>query len=105
MRRSVKTKKAKAIIVATNIDESTTQGGLNDKVTEILGFAKENDIPVLYSMTTRKLGKSLRKPKTGKYKAKKQRSEHREWSPVVSISITPPSFKPDLLPLSRSPLF
>ena len=87
MRRSVKTKKAKAIIVATNIDESTTQGGLNDKVTEILGFAKENDIPVLYSMTTRKLGKSLRKPKTG------------------NISITPPSFKPDLLPLSRSPLF
>ena len=78
MRRSVKTKKAKAIIVATNIDESTTQGGLNDKVTEILGFAKENDIPVLYSMTTRKLGKSLRKPKTGKYKAKKRalRMEH-----------------------------
>ena len=64
VRRSVKTGKAKAVIVATNIDESKTEGGLNDKISEILTFAKENDIPVLYSMTMRRLGKSVRKPKT-----------------------------------------
>ena len=34
----------------------------------------------------------------------KRRSEHRKWSTVVSISITPLSFKPVSLSLSRSPL-
>ena len=38
----------------------------------------------------------------GKYS--KRRSEHREWSSVVKISIPPPSFKPVLLSLYRSPL-
>ena len=64
VRRSVKTKKSKAVIVATNIDESSSQGGLNDLVGEILKLARDNEIPVIYSMTSRRLGKSLRKPKT-----------------------------------------
>ena len=37
-------------------------------------------------------------------KYSKRRSAHREWSTVVDISIRPSSFKPVLLPLSRSPL-
>ena len=40
---------------------------------------------------------------TGKYF--KPKSEYREWSTVVEISMTPPSFKPVSLTLSRSPLF
>jgi len=40
--------------------------------------------------------------KEGKYS--KRRSEHREWSTVVDISMTPPSSKPISLFLSRSPL-
>ena len=38
-------------------------------------------------------------------KIKKRRSEHREWSTVVSILFTLLSFKPVSLSLSRSPLF
>ena len=34
----------------------------------------------------------------------KRRSEHREWSTVVDISLTPPSFKPVSLYFLRSPL-
>ena len=37
---------------------------------------------------------------SGKYS--KRRSEHREWSTVVKISIPPPSFKPVSMSLSRS---
>ena len=37
-------------------------------------------------------------------KYSKRRSEHRKWSTVVDISITPLSFKPVSLSLSRSPL-
>ena len=38
----------------------------------------------------------------GKYS--KRRSEHREWSTVVDISILPPSFKPVLLSFLHSPV-
>ena len=44
-----------------------------------------------------------KKEREGKFKSK--RSEHREWSTVVDISIPPPSFKPVSLYFSRSPLF
>ena len=53
--------------------------------------------------STFRLNLSCTPPYNGKYF--KPKSEYREWSTVVEISMTPPSFKPVSLFLSRSPLF
>ena len=62
--RGVRTKRAKAVIVATDIEESPTDGGLDSRVRGIIGMAEEHDIPVIYSLTRRRLGKALKKVKT-----------------------------------------
>jgi ribosomal protein L7Ae-like RNA K-turn-binding protein len=64
VKKSLKTKKAKAVIIATNIEESKTAGGLDDRVLEIIRLAKENNTPIMYSMTKRRLGKCGNKPNT-----------------------------------------
>lgn len=62
--RGVRTKRARAVIVATDIEESPTEGGLDSRVRGIISMAEEHSIPVIYSLSRRKLGKSLKKVKT-----------------------------------------
>ena len=59
--RAAKGKAAKCVIVATNIDEGKSSGGLDETVQKILGFSRENQIPVVFALRRRTLGKSLGK--------------------------------------------
>eukprot|EP00949_MAST-11_sp_MAST-11-sp1_P003822 g3822.t1 len=61
VRRAVKSGKAQAVIVATNIDEGKIEGGLDDRTREILETAKEKEILVVFSLRLRSLGKALGK--------------------------------------------
>ena len=49
--RSVKTGKAKAVVVSRNIDEGSAKGGLDEKVTGIIEAAEELGMAVLYVTT------------------------------------------------------
>jgi len=86
VRRSVKTKKARAIVVAINIEDSKTKGGLNDRISEIINLAKENETPIMYSMTTRRLGKSLGKPKTACVSVLSGDGAHAELKETISMT-------------------
>ena len=59
--RAAKGKAAKCVIVATNIDEGKSSGGLDETVQKILDFSRENQIPVVFALRRRTLGKSLGK--------------------------------------------
>eukprot|EP00743_Colponemidia_sp_Colp-15_P009150 GILK01009984.1.p1 GENE.GILK01009984.1~~GILK01009984.1.p1 ORF type:complete len:406 (-),score=71.13 GILK01009984.1:90-1208(-) len=60
--RGIKANKIKSIICAPNIEKIATQGGLDDKIAEILQLCKERDVPVVYALSKGKLGKALGKP-------------------------------------------
>ena len=58
--RAIRTKKARVVILATDIEEIKTEGGLDSRIQAILDIAHENEIPIIFSMNRRKLGKSMR---------------------------------------------
>lgn len=62
--RGVKNNKVKCVIVAPDIEEISTAGGLDDRIKDILKVAYEQDVPVIFSLSRvrigRALGKSLR---------------------------------------------
>jgi len=59
--KGVRVKKAKCVIVAPNIEESTSEGGLDGMVCTIISDARNNDIPVVFALTRNKIGQALGK--------------------------------------------
>jgi selenocysteine insertion sequence-binding protein 2 len=56
--RGIRAHKVKMVIMANNLDE---YGALDSKLQEILGMASADEIPILYELNKRKLGKALGK--------------------------------------------
>lgn len=56
--RGLRAKKCKMVIMANNLDE---YGVIDDKLQEILDLCEEWDVPVVYELNKRKLGKALGK--------------------------------------------
>ena len=54
--KAVKLKKAKTIIVAPNIEQIESEGGLDDLLTEIIEQAEGTEIPVVFALSRKKLG-------------------------------------------------
>lgn len=48
--------KAKAIIVAPNIEQADEEGSLDEQLAEILNTARGADIPVIFALSRKKLG-------------------------------------------------
>ncbi|CAM9808295.1 unnamed protein product [Ectocarpus fasciculatus] len=59
--RGVKAKKVRLLIVAPNVDAVGGEGGLDDKVVEIIDKAREGETPVVFALSKRKIGKALGK--------------------------------------------
>ena len=56
--RGIRAKKVKMIVMANNLDQ---YGALDVKLQEILDLAKEHDLPVIFELNKRKIGKALGK--------------------------------------------
>ena len=54
--KAVKLKKAKTIIVAPNIEQIESEGGLDDLLTEIMKQAEIAEIPIVFALSRKKLG-------------------------------------------------
>jgi len=59
VRRGVKADNVKLLILAPNMDESKH---LDDSVKDLVALAHDNDVPVVFALTKKKLGRTLRKP-------------------------------------------
>ena len=56
--RGIRSHKVKMVIMANNLDE---YGAIDSKLQEILDLAKAEDLPVIFELNKRKLGKALGK--------------------------------------------
>lgn len=56
--RGIRAKKVKMVVLANNLDE---YGALDSKLEAILKLANDNDIPVIFDLNKRKIGKALGK--------------------------------------------
>ncbi|RHY28742.1 hypothetical protein DYB32_008535, partial [Aphanomyces invadans] len=61
VKRGLKNGKVVCLLVAYNIDECAAEGGLDDIVMELINLARVHGIPVIFSLSKRKLGKALLK--------------------------------------------
>ena len=59
--RSVRTQEARVVFVAPNIEPSPSEGGLDDKVEEIIKTARSSGVPVIFCLSRSRLGKALGK--------------------------------------------
>ncbi|CAM9405005.1 unnamed protein product, partial [Hapterophycus canaliculatus] len=59
--RGVKAKKVQLLILAPNVDSAGGEGGLDDKVVELLDAARDGNTPVVFALSKRKLGKAIGK--------------------------------------------
>ena len=59
--RSVRTQEARVVFVAPNIEPSPSEGGLDDKVEEIIKTARSFGVPVIFCLSRSRLGKALGK--------------------------------------------
>eukprot|EP00898_Chlorokybus_atmophyticus_P002753 jgi/Chlat1/3479/Chrsp23S03678 len=57
--KSLRTKRARCIIVTPNIEEITSEGGLDCTVDSILAAAKASEVPVIFALTRSKLGQVI----------------------------------------------
>eukprot|EP00850_Spirogloea_muscicola_P017908 SM000158S02040 [mRNA] locus=s158:295160:298943:- [translate_table: standard] len=57
--RAVRTKRAKCIIVAPNIEEITSEGGLDSTVTSILQQAEANEVTVVFALTKSRIAQAF----------------------------------------------
>jgi ribosomal protein L7Ae-like RNA K-turn-binding protein len=57
--KSVNVQSSKAIIIAPNIEQIESEGGLDDRIAQIIAEAKENNIPVVFALTKRRIGSAL----------------------------------------------
>lgn len=58
VRRGVRANNVKCIVLAPNVDEGDS---LNDQITNLLASARQAQIPIVFALGKRKLGKALRK--------------------------------------------
>ena len=56
--RGIRARKMKMVVMANNLDE---YGAIDSKLQEILDLARVGELPVLYELNKRKLGKALGK--------------------------------------------
>ena len=54
--KAVRLRKVQTVIVAPNIEQIESEGGLDDLLASILAQAKEGDIPVVFALSRKKLG-------------------------------------------------
>ncbi len=54
--RGIRANKVKMVIMANNLDQ---YGALDEKLQDILVLAKEHDLPVIFELNKRKLGKLM----------------------------------------------
>ena len=59
--KAVQLKKAKAVVVAPNIEEVGLEGGLDDVVAAIIEAARRNGTPVVFALTRNRLGQIVGK--------------------------------------------
>jgi selenocysteine insertion sequence-binding protein 2 len=58
VRKAIKAGKAKAVLLAPNIEQIEAEGGLNDSVEDIIAVCKEVEpaIPVVFALSRKKMG-------------------------------------------------
>ncbi|CAK4879748.1 unnamed protein product [Aphanomyces euteiches] len=61
VKRGLKTGKVVCLLVAYNIDECASEGGMDEKVIELINLAREMKITVIFILSKRQLGKALLK--------------------------------------------
>jgi ribosomal protein L7Ae-like RNA K-turn-binding protein len=59
--RRVKQMKVSCLIVAPDLESDTTEGGLDDRIREVLGMCYEKNIPVIFALSRSRLGQALGK--------------------------------------------
>jgi hypothetical protein len=59
--RAIKSNRLRSIFIAPNIDKIVSPGGLDETIIEILNYAYENRVGVVFCLNTRKMGKSIGK--------------------------------------------
>jgi selenocysteine insertion sequence-binding protein 2 len=57
--KSVDVKTSKLIVVAPNIEKIEAEGGLDDRINNIITDARANDIPLVFALTKKRIGKAL----------------------------------------------
>ena len=57
---SVDAKTSKAVVIAPNIEQIESEGGLDDRINAIIKDAKENEIPIVFALTKKRIGRALR---------------------------------------------
>ncbi|GAU96111.1 hypothetical protein RvY_07601 [Ramazzottius varieornatus] len=60
--RHLDTREVKLILVASNIEQGVGQHGPDQKLQQIIQKAEEMKVPIVFTMTKKKLGKKCRKP-------------------------------------------
>jgi selenocysteine insertion sequence-binding protein 2 len=58
--KSVDAKTSKAVVIAPNIEQIESEGGLDDRINAIIKDAKENEIPIVFALTKKRIGRALR---------------------------------------------
>ncbi|OQR86549.1 hypothetical protein ACHHYP_10428 [Achlya hypogyna] len=61
VKRGLKSLKVMCLFVAYDVDECAAEGGLDDKVVELIDLARAAKIPVVFSLSKRKLGRAVLK--------------------------------------------
>ncbi|EQC35157.1 hypothetical protein SDRG_07389 [Saprolegnia diclina VS20] len=61
VKRGLKSLKVMCLLVAYDVDECAADGGLDDKIVELIDLARANKIPVVFALSKRKLGKAVLK--------------------------------------------
>lgn len=54
--KAVRLRKAKTVVVAPNIEQIESEGGLDDLLTAILNSAEESGLPVVFALSRKKMG-------------------------------------------------
>ena len=60
-KRAMTRNKCKGLIVAPNLEISTAEGGLDDTVEDVIEFARENEVPVIFALSRNRIGKAMGK--------------------------------------------
>ena len=55
--KAVKTGRARCIVVAPNIEQISSEGGLDDRLGSLLGLCNNSGVAVVYALSRKKLGK------------------------------------------------
>ncbi len=63
--KAVKLRKAKTVVVAPNIEQIESEGGLDDLLGSILKQAEDFGLPVVFALSRKKMGQVLVGPRAG----------------------------------------